>query len=292
MVPAFTPFMDDKKRSCNMEMIDKYCMWMKSMGMHGVMVNGMTGEGMCMTVDERMQMAEKWHECTRKHGMTMLLNIGGMDICSTYMMAEHAEKLKVDCVMMMPDMCYKPMTEEDLMMYMKDVMMRMPTRPCMYYHIPMMTGVHMDMCRLMMMMDKECPMFSGVYWAHDHMDSMMMMKQKMPHMCYIMATMSSMMGMMSMGMDAISMTAMNMCPEMMKEMYDHMMNHKMDMAMMTHDKMMKCIWDMFRMDSDMHMDMDWMTMMRMHMDKMHPMGMKMGPMRRPMMTMNRMWWMM
>lgn len=123
-------------------MIDKYCQWMKSMGMHGVMVHGMTGEGMCMTMEERMRMTEKWHECTRKYGMTMLLNIGGMDLPSVYMMAEHAEKLKVDAVMMMPDMFYKPMTEEDLMMYMKDVMMHMPTRPCMYYHIPMMTGVH------------------------------------------------------------------------------------------------------------------------------------------------------
>lgn len=78
-----------------MDMVDKYCQWMKSMGMHGVMVHGMTGEGMCMTMQERMQMAEKWHECTRKYGMTMLLNIGGMDLPSVYMLAEHAEKLKV-----------------------------------------------------------------------------------------------------------------------------------------------------------------------------------------------------
>lgn len=86
------------------------------------------------------------------------------------------------------------------------------------------------------------------------------------------------------------MTAMNMCPEMMKEMWDHMMNRKMDMAMMCHEKMMKRIWDMFQMDSDMHMNMDWMMIMRIEMDKMHPMGMKMGPMRRPRMTMDRMWW--
>lgn len=93
-------------------------------------------------------------------------------------------------------------------------------------------------------------------------------------------------------MDAISMCAMNICPEMMKSMWDCMMNHKMDDAMMMHEKIMKRIWDMFRMDNDMHMNMDWMMMMRMEMDKMHPMGMKMGPMRRPQMTMDRMWWMM
>lgn len=125
-----------------MDMIEKYAMHLKNMGMHGVMIHGMTGEGTCMMMEERMRMTEKWHECTRKYGLTMLVNIGGMDLPSVYMMAEHAEKLKVDAVMMMPDMFYKPMTEEDLMMYMKDVMTHMPTRPVMYYHIPMMTGVH------------------------------------------------------------------------------------------------------------------------------------------------------
>ena len=53
--------------------------------------------------------------------------------------------------------------------------------------------------RFMTMMDKEAPMFAGMYWAHDHMDMLMMMKQKMPHMNYIIGTMSSMMGWMSAG---------------------------------------------------------------------------------------------
>lgn len=136
--------MDDMKRTINMEMIDKYCQWMKSMGMQGVMIHGMTGEGMCMTMDERMRMTDKWHECTRKYGLKMLVNIGGMDLPSVYCLADHAEKLKVDAVMLMPDMFYKPMCEDDLMCYMKDVMKRMPTRSVMYYHIPMMTGIHSE----------------------------------------------------------------------------------------------------------------------------------------------------
>lgn len=51
----------------------------------------------------------------------------------------------------------------------------------------------------MKMMDKEAPMFAGMYWAHEHMDQLMMMKHMMPHMNYIIATMSSMMGYMSEG---------------------------------------------------------------------------------------------
>lgn len=122
-------------------MIDKYCHHLKSMGMHGVMVNGMTGECTTLTMMERKKLTEKWLEVTRKYDMKMLLNIGGSDLTDMYEMAEHAEKLRVDAVMVMPDLFFKPCVVEDLVMYIKDICMRMPTRPLFYYHIPMMTGV-------------------------------------------------------------------------------------------------------------------------------------------------------
>lgn len=123
-------------------MIDKYANHLKNSGMHGVMVNGMTGEGMTLTMDERKRITEKWFEVTRKYDMKMLLNIGGLDLAEIYELAEHAEKIKVDAVMLLPDLFYKPRTEEDLVMFMKDITLRMPTRPVFYYHIPMMTDVY------------------------------------------------------------------------------------------------------------------------------------------------------
>lgn len=95
-----------------------------------------------MNLEERMRSAEKWMEASRKYDMKMILNIGGMDLPDVYEMAEHAEKIKIDAVMLLPDLFYRPMMEEDLMMYMKDIMMRMPSRPVYYYHIPMMTGIY------------------------------------------------------------------------------------------------------------------------------------------------------
>ena len=138
----FTPFKDDKKLTINYDVIDKYGQYLKTMGMHGVMVNGMTGEGTTLTVDERKRLAEKWVEVTRKYDLKMLLNIGGLDLPDVYELAEHAERLKVDAVMVMPDLFYHPKTEEDLVYYLKDIVVRMPTRPILYYHIPMFTEVH------------------------------------------------------------------------------------------------------------------------------------------------------
>lgn len=138
-----------------------------------------------------------------------------------------------------------------------------------------------DMYRWMKMMEKEISMFAGLYWAHDQIDHVMLLKEKMPTYNYIIATGISMMGYMMQGFDAISMMAMNVCPEMMKEMYDHMMNYRMREAMMLHGKMSKRFWDMMRLDTDM----DWVTAMKLEMNKI----MNMGPLRKPKMTMNR-WW--
>lgn len=112
------------------------------MGMHGIMVNGMTGEGMTLTMDERKKLTEKWLEVARKYELKMVINIGGIDLPEIYELAEHAEKLKVDAVMLLPDLFYRPRVEEDLVMYLKDIMLHMPTRPVLYYHIPMMTEVY------------------------------------------------------------------------------------------------------------------------------------------------------
>lgn len=131
-----------RKRTVNYDVIDKYAQHLKGMGMHGVMVHGMSGEGMTLTMDERKRLTEKWMEATRKYDMKMLVNIGGMNLPEIYELAEHAEKLKVDAVMLMPDLFYRPVTEEDLVYYIKDIMTHMPTRPVFYYHIPVMTEVY------------------------------------------------------------------------------------------------------------------------------------------------------
>lgn len=109
------------------------------------------------------------------------------------------------------------------------------------------------------------------------------LQEKMPNFLYIIGMGASMMGYLAEGFEAFSMTAMNVFPEMIKELYDYMMNNKYDQALIVKKKMTKRIYDMFRMD----MDMDWMTVMKMEMEKMYPM-MKMGPIRKPKMTMQKM----
>lgn len=57
------------------------------------------------------------------------------------MQAEHAEKLKADGMMTLPELYYKPRTAEQLVGYLQSVSEAAPNLPLIYYHFPMMTGV-------------------------------------------------------------------------------------------------------------------------------------------------------
>lgn len=104
-------------------------------------VNGVTGEGTTLRVDERKRLAEEWLKVSRKHGLTMVLCIGGADIADVYDMCEHAEKIGVDCIVLLPDLFYKPRIEEDLVNYFKDITKYVSRVPLYYYHVPEYTGV-------------------------------------------------------------------------------------------------------------------------------------------------------
>lgn len=106
------------------------------MGMQGVYVNSMTGEGLTLTVEERKTLSEIWFEIGCKYEFYVIVNIGGLSLHNVYELAEHAEKLNFDAVMVMPDVDNKPRTEEDLVYFLKNVQTYMPTRLFFYHHTP------------------------------------------------------------------------------------------------------------------------------------------------------------
>lgn len=85
-----------------------------------------------------------WSTACKKYDVTFMLQIGGCDGCdilSVFELAQHAEKIGVDCVLCLPDLFFKPKIEEDLVTYIKSIARHCPTRPLYYYHIPRMSGV-------------------------------------------------------------------------------------------------------------------------------------------------------
>lgn len=110
--------------------------------MHGVFVNATTGEGTTLRMEERKLLAEEWLRVCRKLGLNMMLAIGGVGIADTIELVEHAEKIGVDAIILMPDLFYKPKIEEDLVDYVKEIAKYTKNLSIYYFHIPEHTGVY------------------------------------------------------------------------------------------------------------------------------------------------------
>lgn len=170
MAPVFTPFTQDKyllflnfskilerklenlyskpfhflhRKTIDYSVIEKYGQYLKTRGTLGVLVNGTVGEGTTLRIDERKRLAEEWLRVSRKQGFTMVLAIGGVGITDVFDLTEHAEKIGVDAIVLLPDLFYKPRVEEDMVEYVKTIVTYTnTTRPIMYYHIPEFTKVY------------------------------------------------------------------------------------------------------------------------------------------------------
>lgn len=99
-----------------MDNIGKY---LKSKGIKGVLVG--TGMDATLSVETRKRFTELWFQVSRKYDLKIILNIGGLDLPEVYEFAENIEKLKVDAVIVMPDLFYQLRTVNDLVEFLNKI---------------------------------------------------------------------------------------------------------------------------------------------------------------------------
>jgi len=272
MVPVFTPFNEDKQRTINFDVIEKYAAYLKQKGTHGVVVNGYIGEGTTLRVEERKRLAEEWFRVTRKHQLKMLLNIGGTDIADVYELAEHAEKLGVDGILVLADAFYRPIVEEDLLYYIRDVAKRAPSLPILYYHAPMVNYVHLKMWRFYELAEKEITNFGGIYYADfnwEHAAEALRADRTI-----ILGVGKCFLGALTSGFEAISTPFVNLYPELYVELYDHILNYRLKEALLVQDKLIKHIREFYVYGED------WIVKVKEEFNKVNS-GFKLGVFRKP-----------
>lgn len=303
------------RRTVDYTIIEKYGQYLKTKGVQAVFVNGTTGEGTTLTVEERKRLAEEWLRVARKHGMHMVLSVGGIDITDVYELAEHAEKIGVDAIVLLPDLFYKPRTEEDLVDYLKDIFKYAPTRPFYYYHIPEHTNVYrkfdmftstssidqiilrffsfgniqfshilffilgilVNLVRLTELLQRAYPNYSGVYYRHTNIELANTLLKEGHNV--ILSTDTILSGVLTLGFETISAITLNIYPEHVIEIYDNILNSKYREAREKDDKLYRQIKDIVA-----HKTQGWVELMKYEFNK--KVDFKLGETRRPRTTYN------
>jgi N-acetylneuraminate lyase len=161
----FTPMKRDG--SLNTGIIPEYANKLKKDKVSGVFICGTTGEGMLMTPDERMEVAEKWISEQTKD-FKVIVHIGTTSSKLSQKLAKHAEHVGVYAVGCMGPLFLPPTGVDELVGFCAEVAAGAPGLPFYYYHIPSVSGVKISMLEFIQMAKRQIPNLAGIKFTDNN----------------------------------------------------------------------------------------------------------------------------
>ncbi|MGV8136640.1 MAG: dihydrodipicolinate synthase family protein [Mangrovibacterium sp.] len=170
----FTPMNADG--SLNLRIIPQYAAKLKKDGVSGVFICGTTGEGMLMSPEERMAVAEAWVR-EQIPGLKVIVHVGTTAYVQSKELATHAQKIGAYAVGCMGPVFLKPERVEELVLFCAEVAASAPALPFYYYHIPSVSGVSLPMPEFLQQARKVIPNLAGIKFTHHNMMELLQCSQ-------------------------------------------------------------------------------------------------------------------
>lgn len=166
----FTPMLSDGR--LDISRIPDYYRMLKSNGVRGAFICGSTGEGVSLTLEEKKEVIQAWGTFTRQDpDFFVMPMLGGTSLEECKAIARFASASGMDGVSFTAPYYFKPASAQLLADTCAEVAAAVPELPFYYYHIPVLTGVHIPVYDLLLAIDGRIPNFAGVKYTHeDFMD--------------------------------------------------------------------------------------------------------------------------
>lgn len=164
VVAPFTPF--DRKGEVDLGPIADYATMLQKNGLIGVFINGSSGEGYMLTVEERLKLAEKWMSVA-PNGFKVIVHVGATCIKDSYRMAQHAQDIGAFGVGAMASPFPKAGRVEELVQYCEEIATGAPNLPFYFYHIPALNGVYLPMLPFLKKAEGRIPNLAGIKYTFE-----------------------------------------------------------------------------------------------------------------------------
>jgi N-acetylneuraminate lyase len=162
----FTP-MDDAGNIV-LDVIPEYYEFLSKNGIAGAFINGTTGEGPSLTQKEKQFQAEAWGKCYKSGGNVRVINlVGGTSYLECIDNAVLSYEAGLSAIAIVAPYYYKPSDENDLAEFCTRIGEAVPDMPVYFYHIPVLTGVHIPMIRFLEKIRAMLPNFAGIKFTHE-----------------------------------------------------------------------------------------------------------------------------
>ena len=133
-------------------------------GVTGLFCNGTTGEGELLTPEERKATAVAFVNAASGR-LPVFVQVGANSVRVAMELAAHAAEIGADAIATTPPSYFRPATVPDLLECLKQVASAAPDLPLYYYHLPLLTGVRLDMTEVMRGAGETVPGFAGIKFS-------------------------------------------------------------------------------------------------------------------------------
>ncbi|MFN8475726.1 MAG: dihydrodipicolinate synthase family protein [Anaerolineae bacterium] len=161
---TFTAFNADG--SLNLAAIERQAELLVRQEVNGVFVCGTTGEGVSLTTDERMQVAARWCEVA-SDSLQVIVHVGHNSLAEARDLAAHAQRIKAAGVGAVSPSFFRPRDVSTLVDVCSSIAEAATDLPFYYYHIPVMTGIHLPMADFFELARARIPNFAGLKFTHE-----------------------------------------------------------------------------------------------------------------------------
>ncbi|KAK3911015.1 N-acetylneuraminate lyase [Frankliniella fusca] len=158
------------KKQVNLGVIKDYAKFLAENGIHGVLVNGTSGEGMSMTQAERKATTEAWIAASKPTRIHVQVQVGGTNMPDVLDLAKHAEGAGAHSLLCLPELFNKPASAAELIEYLGAVAAAAPKTPLLYYHNPGYTSVNLDVPSFMSAAAQAIPTFAGIKFTDTNLE--------------------------------------------------------------------------------------------------------------------------
>uniref|UniRef100_A0A2D4NSI5 N-acetylneuraminate lyase n=1 Tax=Micrurus surinamensis TaxID=129470 RepID=A0A2D4NSI5_MICSU len=161
---TITPMTEDG--NINLSLIRQYVDYLiNQQGVKNVFVNGTTGEGLSLSIQERKQLAEEWVTQGKNKLDHVIIHVGSLSLPESKDLAKHAAQIGADGISVISPFFFKQVNKDALVAFFRDVASEAPNIPFYYYHIPPITGITFHAEELLDSMKEQIPTFKGVKFS-------------------------------------------------------------------------------------------------------------------------------
>jgi dihydrodipicolinate synthase/N-acetylneuraminate lyase len=150
----------------DLDVIEPMAEHLRREGVAGVFVNGTTGEGASLSVEERERTAERWRKVLPA-GMKMFVHVGHNSLPDAQRLARHARGIGADAVAAIAPGFFKPMGIEGVTEWCQAIADGVPGLPFYFYHMPERSGLSLSCARFLEHAGPRIPNLAGVKFTFE-----------------------------------------------------------------------------------------------------------------------------